>query len=78
MTEKQKKANDQKIYRWGIAVIVFLSSALLLSVCYSSLQKQSNEVLIPDVAPEETEPNIETIQMTPAPKRIVPMVGLFV
>lgn len=61
MTGKYKKANDQRIYRWGIAVIVLLLSALLLSVCYSSLQKRGNEVLIPDLAPEETEPNIETI-----------------
>lgn len=61
MTEKRKKANDQRIYRWGIAIIVLLLIALLLSMCHSSLKKQGNEVLIPDLAPEETEPNVETI-----------------
>ena len=61
MTEKQKKANDLRIYRWGIAIIVLLLIALLLSMCHSTNQKQGNEVLIPDFALEETEPNIETI-----------------
>lgn len=61
MTEKRKKTNDQRIYRWGIAIIIPLLIVLLLSMCHSSIQKQGNEVLIPDFAPEETEPNIETI-----------------
>lgn len=61
MTGKYKKSNDQRIYRWGIAIIILLLIVLLLSMCHSSIQKQGNEVLIPDFAPEETEPNIETI-----------------
>ena len=61
MTEKRKKANDQRIYRWGIAVIALLLTVLIFTVCYSFFQKQGTEVLIPDVAPEETEPNVETI-----------------
>lgn len=61
MTGKYKKANDQRIYRWGISIIVLLLIVLLLSMCHSSSQKQGNDVLIPDLAPEETEPNIETI-----------------
>ena len=61
MTGKYQKANDQRIYRWGIVVIAIILSALLLSVCFSSLHKQGGEVLIPVLAPEETEPNVETI-----------------
>lgn len=61
MTRKNKKANDQRIYRWGIAVIVLLLILLLLTMCHSSVQKPNNEVLIPDLAPDETEPNVETI-----------------
>lgn len=61
MTEKRKRANDQRIFRWGVAIIVLLLIVLLLSMCNSSRQKHDNEVLVPDVAPEETEPNVETI-----------------
>lgn len=61
MTEKRKRTNDQRIFRWGVAIIVLLLIVLLLSMCNSSRQKHDNEVLIPDLAPEETEPNVETI-----------------
>lgn len=61
MTEKRKRANDQKIFRWGIGIIALLLIVLLLSMYSSSLQKHDHEVLAPDLAPEETEPNIETI-----------------
>lgn len=61
MTGKYQKANDQRVYRWGIALIALLLIVLLLSMCHSSHKKQSSEVLIPDLAPEETEPNVETI-----------------
>ena len=61
MTGKRKKAIDQRIYRWGIVIIVFVLLVLLLSMCHSSIRKQGSEVLIPDLAPEETEANVETI-----------------
>ena len=61
MTEKHKKAIDQRIYRCGIAVIILLLSALLVFACYTSFRKRGNEVLIPDIAPTETAPYIETI-----------------
>lgn len=61
MTEKHRKAMDQKIYKWGIVLITVIVILLLLSMCHGSFGKEGEVVLVLDYAPRETEENIEAI-----------------
>ena len=61
MTKKDKTSNNQRIFRWGKDIIVLLLITLSLFMCNSCRKQQDNEILIPDLAPQETESNIEMI-----------------
>ncbi len=51
-----------------IIALVLLAIMMFLPGCGSSGAQDSNEILVPDLSPEEAEPNIETIPNDPDTK----------